>query len=125
MNWIKGLDRIILATSFIVLIVTFCFLFPETEHMTTRLAEKNPEYEKWYEEYGKNLESKTSGRFHFEFSDPKHPEPDKYLPIKIHRRIYAAGIPSLIVSVIWIVGLAGMTRIVKLTSKWIVKGFKE
>ena len=123
MNWIKGLDRIILSTSFIVFIVVSFFVYPTTEHMP-RLADINPEYEEWYKKHGKQYDIEISGKIDFESIENNIP-PEKYLPLKIHRRITATGMIALISSGIWVIGLAGMTRLIKATSKWITKGFRE
>lgn len=122
MNWIKGFERIIISTSFIVFIVVSYFFYPATEFMP-KFADINPEYDQErYEEYIERFEREID----FESTEPI-PEipPAKYLPVKLYKRVCVTVIVSLISSVIWIIGLAGIIRIINLVSRWIIRGFKE
>jgi hypothetical protein len=131
MNWIKGFDRIIFVSSIAVFFVAAILIYPETDYMP-KLANPNPEYEVWYKEHGKKYEKYISEKYKpsrfliFKDEKDKYPfdPPIRYLPIELHKRITATFAGSVICSFIWLLCFATTTRLINITIKWIIRGFK-
>ena len=131
MHWIKGFDRIIFVSSILVFFVTSVFIYPQTVDII-RLTDLNPEYQAWYKEYGEKYEENIkSGVFSLYNPDDVNIPPE-YLPVKVHKRLIATAIISLIYSLLWLIGLAAITRMIKLsikpisfTMEWLLNGFKN
>jgi hypothetical protein len=133
MNWIKGLDRIYIVFSIFIFASSTIIIFPETVYMPW-WANPNPQYETWYKEHGKKYEefnkkrfgSINGRRFRFELADEYPvPPPSRYLRIELYKRIISSVVPSIFLSLIILFGMASLTRLVNITFKWIIKGFKS
>jgi hypothetical protein len=132
MNWVKGLDRIFFVFSILVFVVSAIMIFPETDYMPW-WADPNPAYEVWYKEHGKKYEEHykqkygyiNGKRFRLELAGdyPVGP-PDKYLPIEWYKRIIATFVKSLGISLVFLFGFSAITRLIRMTIKWIASGFK-
>ena len=134
MNWIKGFDRIFLIISIPVFLISVTSAFYNSSKFENYpffpIGELNPAFDersqeqKPWEKYQQIPEEEFWKKDRI-VGEKYQNEIPRYLPAKAYKRFsFAVGV-GLCVSAIWLGALCGTTRLIRITGRFIIGGFKK